>query len=76
MCELVENYARQVAEEEAAKAVAEVVEEAAVKARKEAEESARSLFENGVDFGGVCHSIKTLSREELLIIYEEVKNKN
>ena len=68
MCELVENYARQVAEEEAAKA--------ATKARKEAEESARSLFENGVDFEVVCRSIKTFSREELLSIYEEVQANN
>ena len=65
MCELVENYARQVAEEEAAKA-----------ARKAEEATAKSLFENGVEFEVVCRSIKTLSREELLIIYEEVKNKN
>ena len=62
MCELVENYARQVAEEEAAKA-----------ARKAEEATAKSLFENGVDFEVVCRSIKTFSREELQSIYEEVQ---
>ena len=72
MCELVENYARQVAEEEAAKAAAE----AAAKARKEAEESARSLFENGVDFELVHRSVKILSKEELQFIYEEVQRDN
>jgi hypothetical protein len=80
MCELVENYARQVAEEEAAKAAAKAAEEAtaeaAAKARKEAEESAKSFFENGVDFEVVCRSIKTFSREELQSIYEEVQENN
>ena len=70
MCELVENYARQVAEEEAAKAAAKAAVEAA---RKAEEATAKSLFENGVDFELVCRSIKTLSREELQSIYEEVQ---
>jgi predicted transposase/invertase (TIGR01784 family) len=61
MCELVESYARQIAEE---------------KTRKEAEESARSLFENGVDFDVVYRSIKNLSKDELLSIYEEAKKPN
>ena len=76
MCELVESYARQVAEEEAAKAAAKAAKEAAEKARKEAEESAKSLFESGVDFDVVYRSIRTLSKEELLSIYEEAKKAN
>ena len=69
MCELVENYARQVAEEEAAKAAKEA-------ARAADEATAKSLFENGVDFDLVCRSVKTLSKEELLSIYEEAKKIN
>lgn len=63
MCELVENYAR------------EVAEEAVKKARKETEEeAARSFFKNGAEFDLVYRSIKTLSKEELLSIYKEVQN--
>ena len=65
MCELVENYARQVAEEEAAKA-----------ARKVEEATAKSLFENGADFELVHRSVKILSKEELQSIYEEVQGNN
>ena len=69
MCELVESYARQVAEEEAAKAAA--------KAAKKAEEAtARRLFEKAVDFDVVYQSVETLSKEELLSIYEEAKKAN
>ena len=53
MCELVENYAREVAEEEA-KAMA------------------KRLLERGVDFDIVCQSVKILSKEELLSIYEKI----
>ena len=53
MCELVENYAREVAEEEA-KAMA------------------KRLLERGVDFDIVCQSVKILSKDELLSIYEKI----
>ena len=69
MCELVENYARQVAEEEAAKAAVEA-------ARKAEEATAKSLFENGADFELVHRSVKSLSKEELQFIYEEVQGDN
>ena len=69
MCELVENYARQVAEEEAAKAAVEA-------ARKAEEATAKSLFENGADFELVHRSVKSLSKEELQFIYEEVQANN
>ena len=70
MCELVENYARQVAEEEAAKAAAKAAVEAA---RKAEEATAKSLFENGADIELVHRSVKILSKEELQSIYEEVQ---
>ena len=57
MCEIVENYAREVAEE-------------AVKA--ENREMARKLLEKGVDFEIVCQSMENLSVEELKEIYKEV----
>lgn len=68
MCELVENYAREVAEE----AVKEVQE----KAKEEAKEMAKRFFENGVEFDIVYRSIKNLSKEDLQAIYDEVKGVN
>ena len=65
MCELVENYAREVAEEE--------VKEVQKKAKEEAKEMAQRLFENGVDFDIVYRSIKSFSKEELQAIYEGIK---
>lgn len=57
MCEIVENYVREVAEE-------------AVKA--ENREMTRKLLEKGVDFEIVCQSMENLSVEELKEIYKEV----
>ena len=71
MCELVENYAREVA----AEAVKEAAEEAEKEAIKEKREMARRFFENGVDFDIVYRSVKHISKEELFSIYAEVKNK-
>ena len=57
MCDLVENYARERAEEAAA---------------KESADSARKLFENGVSYEIVRASISTISDDDLKRIYEEV----
>lgn len=57
MCELVENYAREVAEETL---------------KEEAQAMAKRLLERGVDFDIVCQSVKILSKEELLSIYKEI----
>ena len=57
MCEVVENYARQVAEEVA---------------QKQAEKHARKFFESGVSFEIVKNSIDALTEEVLRRIYEEV----
>lgn len=62
MCELVENYAK------------EVAAEAAIKAAKENEKSmVRKLLEMGVDFETVLCSTKNTSVEELNEIYDSVK---
>ena len=59
MCDLVENYAKEYAEE----------------AVKQAEkDNALRLFQNGVDYGLVRASITSLSDEELQKIYQEAKN--
>lgn len=58
MCELVENYAKEVAAEAA---------------KEEAKEMAKRFFENGADFDLVYQSVKHISKEELLSIYEKVK---
>ena len=58
MCEVVENYAQQVAREVA---------------REQAEEHARKLFENGASMELVKMSITSLSEEVLQQIYESVK---
>ena len=63
MCELVENYARECAEQ--------AVKEAAEKAAKEAAESALTLFQNGVSYDVVRASISSLSDEELIEIYKK-----
>ena len=57
VCDLVENYEKQRAEEAAEKA---------------ARETARNFFENGVSYEVVRASIATLSDEELQEIYKEV----
>ena len=65
MCNLVENYAKE-REEKAAKKAAE-------KEIKEAEQSARTLFENGVSYDVVRASIRPLTDEQLQNIYETIK---
>ena len=57
MCEVVENYARQVAGEVA---------------QEQAERHARKFFESGVSFEIVKNSIDVLTEEVLKRIYEEV----
>ena len=57
MCDLVENYAKERAEEATA---------------KEAADSARKLFENGVSYDIVRASITTISDKDLQQIYEQV----
>lgn len=57
MCDLVENYAKERAEEAA--------KEATEKAVKEAADSARKFFENGVSYDIVRASITTISDEDL-----------
>ena len=57
VCDLVENYEKQRAEEAAEKA---------------ARETARNFFENGVSYEVVRASIATLSDEKLQEIYKEV----
>ncbi len=64
MCDLVENYAKERAEE--------ATKEATEKAAKEAADSARKLFENGVSYEIVRASIRTISDEDLQKIYEQV----
>lgn len=64
MCDLVENYAKERAEE--------ATKEATEKAAKEAADSARKLFENGVSYEIVRASISTISDEDLQKIYEQV----
>ena len=61
MCDLVENYAKERAEEATA---------------KEAADSARKLFENGVSYDIVRASITTISDEDLQKIYEQVTGSN
>ena len=61
MCDLVENYAKERAEEATA---------------KEAADSARKLFENGVSYDIVRASITTISDEDLQKIYEQVTSSN
>lgn len=83
VCDLVENYARQYAEEvaeqaakEAAeKATKEAAEKAAEKAAKDVAETARRFLENGVSYEVVRASIATLSEEKLQEIYKEVMGK-
>ena len=58
MCEVVENYAQQVAREVA---------------QEQAEEHARKFFENGASFEMVKECIDSLSEEVLRKIYESVK---
>ena len=58
MCEVVENYAKQVAEEVA---------------QEQAEEHARNLFANGATLELVKKCITNLSTEKLQVIYESVK---
>ena len=72
VCDLVENYARERAEEAAKKAA----EEAAKKAAEEATNSAKRLFENGASYELVRASLTSLSDEELKNIYEKVKEEN
>ena len=57
MCDLVENYAKERAKEATA---------------KEAADSARIFFENGVSYDIVRASITTISDEDLQKIYEQV----
>lgn len=64
MCDLVENYAKERAEEAA--------KEATEKAAKEAADSARKFFENGVSYDIVRASISTISDEDLQKIYMQV----
>lgn len=42
-------------------------------AMEEEKEMIKKLFENGVDFDIVYRSVKHISKEELLSIYEHVK---
>lgn len=65
VCDLVENYARSCAERAA--------KEATDKAIKDAIESAKKLFQNGVGYEVVQTSISTLSDEVLQGVYAEVK---
>lgn len=72
VCDLVENYARERAEEAAKKAA----EEAAKKAAEEAANSAKRLFENGASYELVRASLTSLSDTELKNIYVKVKGEN
>lgn len=58
MCEIVDNYAKEVAEE-------------AVKEKNI--ETARKFLESGVNFEVVCRCVDSISLEELKNIYEDVK---
>lgn len=58
MCEIVDNYAKEVAEE-------------AVKV--ENKEMAKKLFEKGVDFDVVCQCIENITVEELKAIYKNIR---
>ena len=69
VCDLVENYAKECAE----KAAEEAAKKAAEKEIKEAEQSARTLFENGVSYDVVRASIRPLTDEQLQNIYETIK---
>lgn len=64
VCDLVENYAKGYAEK--------VAKEEKEKAEKDAMQSARKLFENGVSYEIVHASIATLSDEQLREIYQKV----
>ena len=63
MCELVENYAKKVAEKVAAQAAADAI-------AKEKENALR-LFQNGVSYEVVRASILSISDEDLQQIYDE-----
>lgn len=63
MCEIVENYAKEVAKEAAKEA-----------SRGKEKSMAKKLFEMGVDFNVVLHSAENLSAEELRAIYEDIRN--
>lgn len=66
MCELVENYAKEVAEEAAKKAARKAI-------KKNEKVMAKKLFAKDVDFDTVLHSVENITAEELKKIYEEVK---
>ena len=74
MCDLVENYASERAEEAAQKAAREAAREAEQKAMQDAENSARTLFENGVSYEVVRESIVSLTDDKLQEIYKTVKH--
>lgn len=58
MCEIVDNYANEVAKEAAKEAAKEMAEE---------------FLKKGVDFDVVCQCISKLSKEELSAIYENIR---
>ena len=72
VCDLVENYAKERAEEAAKEAARRATEEATKKATEEATNSAKKLFENGVDYEVVRESISLLSDEQLREIFQRV----
>lgn len=72
VCDLVENYAKERAEEAAKEATRRATEEATKKATEEAANSAKKLFENGVNYEVVRESISLLSDEQLRKIYQKV----
>ena len=74
VCDLVENYAKERAEEAAKKAAKEATKKATEEATKNALDSAKKLFENGVSYEIVRASITSLSDEDLKAVYEEVIN--
>lgn len=65
MCEIVEKYAKEVAEAAAKKAAED-------SAREKEKAMAKKLFENGVDFQAVLCSAEKITAEELREIYEDV----
>ena len=59
MCEIVDNYAKEVAEQVS---------------KERSKEMVRKLFENGVGFDVVCQCAEGFSVEELREVYNDVKN--
>lgn len=76
MCDIVEEYARQRAEEAVKKAAKEAEKKAEKAAEETAKNSAQRLFENGATYEMVRASIDILSDKELQEIYERATKKN